>query len=355
MKRILIISGGTGGHIFPALEVARALQYQGIEIYWLGTTNGLEKKLVAHEFPLNLIKIKSCRKEGLMKKILMLFPLIKVIFQSYLMIRKMKPKMVLGMGGCVSGPVGFAAWLHRIPIVIHEQNVVAGLTNRLLAKIAKSILQAFPGTFSCRKNVSTTGNPIRAELIHTPLPRERLMDRTGPLRVLILGGSQGAHSINQKIMIALRNYPHPEKLAIWHQTGLSDFKWVKGFYEIFSFEVRVDVFIDEITKAYTWADLIICRAGALTVSEITAVGIASIVIPYPYSTDNHQFYNGRFLEKKGAAIVIPEKLLTVKCLVNYLKQFIKDRSRLLIMAERARSLAKSGAVQRVVDECKRML
>ncbi|MFW0078976.1 MAG: undecaprenyldiphospho-muramoylpentapeptide beta-N-acetylglucosaminyltransferase [Coxiella endosymbiont of Haemaphysalis qinghaiensis] len=354
MKRILIMSGGTGGHIFPALAVARALQQEGVEIYWLGATCGLEKKLVPPEFALSLIKIRALRGNGLLQKLFMPFCLTRAIFQVYRVIRRVKPQVILGMGGYVAGPGGLAAWLTRTPVVIHEQNAVAGLTNRVLVKIAQSVLQAFPGTFSDKKNIRTTGNPIRTELINTPVPRVRLMNRGGePLRVLILGGSQGASPINQITITALRNYPRPQELMLWHQTGQSHFDRLKGVYTTLPFEVRVDAFIDDMAKAYTWADLIVCRSGALTVSEIAAVGVASIFVPYPYAVDDHQFHNGRFLEQAGAAIIIPEKLLTEKCLIRHFEQFAHDRNRLLKMAECARNLAEPKAVQNVVNECKK--
>ncbi|MFV9988707.1 MAG: undecaprenyldiphospho-muramoylpentapeptide beta-N-acetylglucosaminyltransferase [Coxiella endosymbiont of Dermacentor nuttalli] len=355
MKRILIIAGGTGGHIFPALAVARALRQQDIEIHWLGTASGLEKKLVSPEFPLRFIQMKALRGKGLVQKFFIPFRLMRAIFQSYRVIQRVKPKVILGMGGYVAGPVGFAAWLTRTPIVIHEQNAVAGLTNRILAKMARSILQAFPNAFIDKKNVKTIGNPIRIELVNTPLPRVRLINRKGPLRVLVLGGSQGARPINQKMVTTLRNYPYSQELIIWHQTGQSDFKWLKEVYKTLPLETRVDAFIDDIAEAYTWTDLIVCRSGALTVSEIAAVGIASILIPYPYAADDHQFHNGRFLEKAGAAIIIPEKSLTEKGLIHYFEQFARDRQRLLTMAECARSLSELTAVQSVMNECKKIL
>ncbi|WP_102157188.1 undecaprenyldiphospho-muramoylpentapeptide beta-N-acetylglucosaminyltransferase [Coxiella endosymbiont of Rhipicephalus microplus] len=356
MKRILIMAGGTGGHIFAALAVARALQQQGIEIHWLGTESGLEKKLVSPEFPLRLIQIKALRGKGLLQKFFLPFCLARAVFQSYRVIRRVKPQIILGMGGYVAGTGGLAAWLSRTPMVIHEQNAVAGLTNRVLVKIAHSVLQAFSGTFSGgRGDVKTTGNPIRAELINTPLPRIRLLNRQGPLRILVLGGSQGARSINQKIMTTLKNYPHPQELMLWHQTGQVDYERLKRAYSTLNFTAQIDGFIDDMAKAYTWADLIVCRSGALTVSEIAAVGVASIFIPYPYAVDDHQLYNGRFLEQAGAAIIIPEKLLTAKCLIFYFKQFAHDRNRLLRMAECARNLAEPKAVQNIINECKKLL
>lgn len=355
MNRILIIAGGTGGHIFPALAVARELRRQGVDVYWLGTVNGLEKQLVSPEFPLNFTKIKALRGKGFLDKILMPFRLVRAVFQSYQVIRRVKPQVILGMGGYAAGPGGIAAWLTRIPLVIHEQNAVAGLTNRVLAKIAASVLQAFPGAFADGENVSTIGNPVRSELASVPPPRIRLMHRQGALRILVLGGSQGARPINQKVIAALENYPNPQEIKLWHQTGQLDFDFLKSSYKTLDFEVRVDAFINDMVEAYTWADLIVCRSGALTVSEIASVGVASILVPYPYAVDNHQFHNGRFLEQVGAAIIILEGSLTEKCLIHYFEQFVHDRNRLLRMAESARNLSKPKAVQNVIRECKKLL
>lgn len=214
MNTILIVAGGTGGHIFSALAVALALRKQGVDVQWLGAKGGLEERIIADHFPLHLIQIKAFRGKKVLQKFLMPFQLVRASFQAYRIIRQIRPDVILGMGGYVAGPGGLAAWVTRTPLVIHEQNSIAGLTNRVLGKMAKSILQGFPNTFSQNRKVITTGNPVRIELIQTPLPRVRLLEsQRGPLRILVLGGSQGAWSINQKIVAVLRHYPYPRRLS----------------------------------------------------------------------------------------------------------------------------------------------
>ena len=353
MKRVLIMAGGTGGHIFPALAVARALREQGVEVHWLGTAGKIEEKVVAPEFPLNCIQIKAFRGKRLLRKCLMPFRLARALLQSYRIICRLNPDVILGMGGYVAGPGGLAAWLTRIPLLIHEQNSVAGLTNRVLAVVAKSVMQAFPNTFPENPKVTTTGNPIRVELLNTPLPQARFADRQGPLRILVLGGSQGARSINQKMVSTLNQYPRSHEIMIWHQTGQLGYQTIRNAYQKILIKTKVNAFIDDIASAYAWADLIVCRSGALTVSEIATIGIASIFIPYPHAADNHQFYNGRFLEEAGAAIILPEESLTEVGLVHYFEQFAHHRDRLVTMAECARNLAQPNAACHVIAECEK--
>ncbi|QTS83756.1 UDP-N-acetylglucosamine--N-acetylmuramyl-(pentapeptide) pyrophosphoryl-undecaprenol N-acetylglucosamine transferase [Coxiella endosymbiont of Amblyomma nuttalli] len=347
------MAGGTGGHIFSALAIARALRRQGVEVHWLGTDGELEEKVVAPEFPLNRIQIKAFRGEGLLWKCLMPFRLAKALLQTYRIIYRLRPGVIFGMGSYVTGPGGLVAWLTRIPLLIHEQNSVVGLTNRMLAVISKSVMQAFPNTFPKNPKVMTTGNPIRVELLNIPLPQTRFAVRQGPLRILVLGGSQGARSINQKIMRALHQYPRSHEIMIWHQTGLPDYQVIRDDYQKILIKAQVNDFIEDMASAYAWADLIVCRSGALTVSEIAAVGVASIFIPYPYAVDNHQFYNGRFLEQAGAAIILLEKSLTEVNLIHYFEQFAHHRNRLVAMAERARNLAQPNAVHHIIAECEK--
>ena len=353
MNRILIIAGGTGGHIFPALAVALALRKQGVDVQWLGAKGGLEEKIIPDSFPFHFTQIKAFRGKKILKKFLILFRLVRAFAQAYRIIRQVRPDVILGMGGYVTGPGGLAAWFTRTPLVIHEQNSIAGLTNRVLGKIAKSILQGFPNTFSQTHKVVTTGNPVRTELIKTPLPRTRLLGRRGPLRILILGGSQGSWSVNQKILATLHHYPCPEEIIVWHQTGSFDLASIKSRYKKIQVKVKVNDFINDIAKAYIWADLIVCRSGASTISEIASVGLASIVIPYPHAVDDHQFRNACFLEQAGAAIIILEKLLTERNLVQWFEQFAHNRDWLLNMAENARKLAKPESVQNVIAQCKK--
>ncbi|MDE3400846.1 MAG: undecaprenyldiphospho-muramoylpentapeptide beta-N-acetylglucosaminyltransferase [Coxiella burnetii] len=353
MNRILIIAGGTGGHIFPALAVARELREQEVDVQWLGVKGGLEEKLVPDSFPLHLIQIKAFRGKRGLQQLLMPLRLVRAVFQAYRIIRQFKPDVILGMGGYVAGPGGLAAWITRTPLIIHEQNSIPGLTNRVLAKMAKFILQGFPDTFPQNRKVITTGNPVRTELVKMPLPQVRLAARRGPLRILVLGGSQGARSINQKMLAALSSYPRSEEIAVWHQTGQRDFEFIQKEYEKIKIEAKVDNFISDMAGAYGWADLVVCRAGALTVCEIASVGVASIFIPYPHAVDNHQFHNARFLEQAGAAIIISEESLTETDLMRWFEQFAQDRDRLLTMAENGRKLAKPEAVQRVIAQCKK--
>jgi UDP-N-acetylglucosamine--N-acetylmuramyl-(pentapeptide) pyrophosphoryl-undecaprenol N-acetylglucosamine transferase len=350
MKRILIVAGGTGGHIFPALAIARELREQNIDVHWLGSSEGLEKKLVSSEFPFHGIQMSHLRKKN--KWYLLPGRLLSALFQARRIVRDIKPQLVLGMGGYVSAPGSIAAWLKRIPLIIHEQNAVPGRTNRLLSKIAHKTLEAFPNTFARRHRVKTTGNPIRAELIQSPVPHERFLNREGPLRLLVLGGSQGARPINEALISLLTDYPHLHaQIELWHQTGALDFEHVKRAYEKLSVKGNIMPFIEEMAAPYCWADLVICRAGALTISEIAAVGLGSILIPYPHAADNHQWHNGLFLERIGAAILLEQRCLTKEYLLELVQSFVKNRTRLLAMAQSARSFSQPKAAEQVIAEC----
>lgn len=351
-KRILIIAGGTGGHIFPALVVAHSLQAAGVSVDWLGTPGDLEKKIVASEFPLHCVRMKPMRGKGLWQGFSRLSGLVVSVIKTYSLIRHLSPGVVLSMGSYVSFPGVIASWLLRVPVIIHEQNAVAGLSNRCLRGLATRILEAFPNTFKKRNKVSTTGNPVRQEFFDIPSPNDRLLDRRGALRLLVLGGSQGARAINQKIIEVIENYPDLSSISLWHQTGRHDFQLIKKTYDLFQFEKKVMPFIDNMLEAYQWADLVICRAGALTVSELAAVGMPSICVPYPYATDNHQFYNSQFLCDHGAAIRIAEADLKKERLIDLLKDFSSNRTKLLEMANNARRLSNPEAMNKVINACR---
>jgi UDP-N-acetylglucosamine--N-acetylmuramyl-(pentapeptide) pyrophosphoryl-undecaprenol N-acetylglucosamine transferase len=350
-KKILIIAGGTGGHIFPALAVARLFSEQGDKVEWLGSEYGLEQKLVSPLYPIHYISMRGLRRSGLRAKLLLPFQLLKAIYKAYRLIRQVRPQVVLGMGGYVTAPGGIAAWLARVPLIIHEQNAVAGLSNRLLSYFARSVLQAFPGAFSAKLKVATVGNPVRRELLALPVPAKRYADRGEGLNILVLGGSQGASAINKCIVELAKSEAKELKLSLWHQTGEADCEMIQLAYQIVEADIRVDAFIDDVAKAYAWADVVICRAGALTVSELAAAGVPGIFIPYPYAVDNHQLYNARFLEKLGGAVVLEQKLMTVSALKNILEGFIQSRSTLVEMAEKARRLADLQAAEQVVAAC----
>ncbi|MCB1827971.1 MAG: undecaprenyldiphospho-muramoylpentapeptide beta-N-acetylglucosaminyltransferase [Coxiellaceae bacterium] len=353
-KRVLMIAGGTGGHIFPALAVARALRREGFDLQWLGSRVGMESQLVGSEFPLSTISIKAIRGKGLVTKLLSPVRLLQATWQAWRTIKKLNPDVVVGMGGFVSGPGGVAARLSRKPLIIHEQNAVAGMTNRLLAKSASAVLAGFPNAFPKNIHANTIGNPVRLAISHIAKPSERLKNREGALRVLVLGGSQGARAINEMLPRVFADYPNKEVLSLWHQTGRLDFEKVQKAYCSMGAQVTVEAFIDDIAEAYAWADLVICRAGALTVSEVAAAGLPSILVPFPYAVDDHQFYNGAYLSNAGAAELIRQNDLTDDVLTSLLQKYEKNRPLLIDMAEKARTLARPDALSAIVKLCEKL-
>ncbi len=354
MKKILILAGGTGGHIFPALAVARALRKEGADVHWLGSRVGMEADLVADEFPMFYVSVTGIRGKSLSSKLFSPFRLLLATWQAWRVVKQFNPDLVLGMGGFVSGPAGLAARFARKPLVIHEQNAIPGLTNRVLSKMAKVVLQGFPDTFPKNIKAETIGNPVRPIIAALAPPAERLGDREGPLRILVLGGSRGASAINQAMVSTLSQYPDVDELHVWHQTGKLDFETTQRSYRTISVRTTVEAFIKNMAEAYGWADLVICRSGALTVSEVAVVGLASILIPYPYAVDDHQFYNGSYLANAGAAEIVRQKELTDERLTRMIQSFVKDRHRLITMADTARTLAKPEALSMIVDTCQRL-
>jgi len=348
-QTILIVAGGTGGHIFPALAVAEILQAQGVRIVWCGTERGLENTLVTKRFPLEIIQVQALRGKGLMRWLLLPWQLMRSVLQSVCLIHKIKPQLILAMGGYAAGPVGIAAFLKRIPLVVHEQNTIPGLTNRLLSKWAKQTLQAFPNSFHSAK-VKTVGNPVRTDIIAIVPPEKRLPLAEEPLRILILGGSQGAHFINETMLMAWPSMAS-EKIVFKHQTGVQDFQMVQRFYQEHAVAAEVNMFIEDMAAAYAWADLVIARAGALTISELAAVGIASILIPFPFAVDDHQLHNARVLAEVGAAIIMCQQDFDLTKFTAMLKKFATQRALLLEMAQKARQLASPTAAQQVADVC----
>ena len=354
--RILIMAGGTGGHVIPALTIARRLQAKGWEVHWLGTKAGLESTLVPKAMiPIHYIFVKGLRRRGLFAWFMAPLQLWLALVQSLIIILKLKPKVVLGGGGFVSGPGGMAAWLTCRPLVIYEQNAIAGTTNRCLSFFAKRVLEAFPGSFKANAKTICTGNPVREELLNLAPPTERFKDREGPLRLLIIGGSRGAVALNQLCPSALEKMPPDKRPQVWHQVGASQEAEVQETYVKAGLMARVEPFIEDMAAAYGWADLVLCRSGALTVSELAAVGIGSILVPFPFAVDDHQTYNGRFLEKEGAAILIAQSTLSAEKLADLLLELSQDRARLLLMAQQAYTLAKRDALDEVVTNCEEPL
>ena len=350
MKPVLIMAGGTGGHVFPALAVASELRNRGVPVVWLGTKNGLEAKVVPDAgFPIQWIDIGGLRRKGKLAYLFAPIKLIRACIQAFFIIRKIKPCAVLGMGGFVSGPGGLMAWLVRKPLLIHEQNAVAGLTNKILSKIANHVFVAFPETFS--KKEIQVGNPVRSDIVDLKVPEERLTNKSGALKLLVIGGSLGAVRLNEIVPEAMSKIAAEERPEIIHQTGIKNIEQATACYKQFHVEANVEAFIDDMAEVYSWADLVICRAGAMTVFELAAVGVASVLVPYPYAVDDHQTANGQYLVDAGAAILVQQKEMDSDWLCNIVTQLMHQRDRLLEMAKAARLCSKPNAANEVAQMC----
>jgi UDP-N-acetylglucosamine--N-acetylmuramyl-(pentapeptide) pyrophosphoryl-undecaprenol N-acetylglucosamine transferase len=355
MKRgtVLIMAGGTGGHVFPALAAARVLRERGYEPVWLGTQRGLEAKLVPPQhIEMEWISMSGLRGKGAMTWLAAPFKLSLAIWQSLQVIRRRRPTVVLGAGGFVSGPGGVAAWLTRRPLVIHEQNAVAGMTNRMLARLARRVLEAFPGSFPSSAHAERVGNPVRREIAALPAPDARFADRRGPLRVLVFGGSQGAARLNAVVPAALAMIDATARPLVLHQAGDRHIDAARELYAKHNVQADVRAFIDDMAEAYAWADLVVCRSGALTVSELAAAGLPAIFVPFAAAVDDHQTLNAKFLVDAQAGVSIPEAQLTPIRLAEELQQLTKGgREQLAQMAMRARAAAITDADVRLADAC----
>jgi len=352
---ILIMAGGTGGHVFPALAVAELLQEQEIKVEWLGTKQGIEAQVVPRaNITLHYLTVSGLRGKGIVKILTAPFQICRALWQSWQVLRQVKPKAVIGMGGYVSGPGGLMALLTGTPLIIHEQNTVKGLTNRILSLFASRVMSAFPNTFSARLKPLVTGNPIRRNISNVPLPAERFAGRKGPLQVLVLGGSQGAQFINQLMVDVSRILAPRQLITVWHQTGDKYFQETEQKYQEAKISGRISPFIVDMAAAYAWADIVICRSGALTVAELCAVGVGSCLIPYPYAVDDHQTKNAHYLSDANAAVLFPQSELTIEKLVDLLCQLAGDRPQLLSMANAARALGYPQASEYVATICREM-
>ena len=353
VARVLIMAGGTGGHVFPALAVARMLREQGVEVTWLGTRRGLEARVVpAAGFPIEYIDVAGLRGKGARGWLLAPLRLIRATWQAMAACRRSRAGAVLGLGGFVTGPGGVAAWLLRRPLVIHEQNAVAGLTNRLLARLARRVLEAFPGSFPPGVSAETVGNPVREEIAALPAPAERFAGRQGPLRVLIVGGSLGAAALNETVPAALAQVIGTWNLQVRHQAGRGKAAQAREAYARAGVEAAVSEFIDDMAEALGWADIVICRAGALTVSELAAAGLGAVLVPYPHAVDDHQTRNALYLTEAGAARLILQSELSAERLAGVLEElFAQGREGLLKLAGTARSLARPEATRKVATAC----
>lgn len=353
VKSVVVMAGGTGGHVFPALAVAEDLRSRGVKIHWLGTRNGIEAELVpARDFPITYLDVSGVRGQGFKRLLLAPFKLVVAVIAAMRLLRSVQADAVIGLGGYVTGPGGVAARLLGKPLLIHEQNAVAGFTNRLLSRLALRVLEAFPGTFAPAAKVSCVGNPVRSEISALPVPVMRYAGHEGVLRVLVLGGSQGAVALNALVPEALAILLQTHALDIRHQAGKKNLEKATAKYRELGVEAQVLPFIDDMAAMYGWADLVICRSGALTVSEIAAAGVASVLIPYPYAVDDHQTANGKFLSEAGAARLFRQQDLTAEKLAAELTPLLA-RETLLQMATAARTLAKPEATDTVALACLR--
>lgn len=354
-RPVMILAGGTGGHVYPALAVARSLLRMGQPVMWMGTRKGLEARVVpAAGIPIAWLTVGGLRGKSAMTWLLAPLKLNVAIGQALRIMLRHKPCAVLGMGGFAAGPGGLAAFLLGRPLLVHEQNALAGLTNRLLAPLAVRVLQGFPDTFRNRK-ATFVGNPVRDEIAALPPPEQRLRDRRGRLRLLVLGGSLGARTLNQVVPETLARLPAERRPEVWHQAGRDHINGAALRYRLAGVEARVDAFIEDMAAAYAWSDLVLCRAGALTIAELAAAGAGAILVPYPFAVDDHQAVNARYLSETGAALMVRDAELDASRLAVLLDGFMGDgevdRSRLLKMAQAARRHARIDAADEVARMC----
>ncbi|SEQ49635.1 UDP-N-acetylglucosamine--N-acetylmuramyl-(pentapeptide) pyrophosphoryl-undecaprenol N-acetylglucosamine transferase [Ectothiorhodospira magna] len=349
-RPILIMAGGTGGHVFPGLAVAEQLRAQGESICWLGTATGLEARLVpAAGIEFHVLPVSGLRGKGLTAWLLAPWRLGVALWAALLLLMRLKPRAVLGLGGFASGPGGLMAAALGYPLVIHEQNAIAGMTNRWLAGRADLVLEAFAGTFPPARQAVTVGNPVREDIRALPDPAIRMAGREGPLRLLVVGGSLGALALNTQVPNALAQMPVAARPLVRHQAGTRTLEQARQAYDQAGVQATVTAFIEDMAEAYAWADLVICRAGALTVSELAAAGMAALLVPYPHAVDDHQQANARHLSEVGAARIIRQDGLDPEELASWLATL--DRPRLQDMACRARTLARPEAARQVAEAC----
>jgi len=345
-RTIMIMAGGTGGHVFPGLAVADHLRKAGWRVVWLGAKTGMEATLVPkHGYDMAWVSFSGVRGRGALALFLLPLRLLVAFWQSARAIFAHRPDVVLGMGGYISFPGGMMAALFGKPLVVHEQNAIPGLANKVLAAVADRVLCAFPGAL---KRATLTGNPVRPEIAAIAAPESRYAQRSGPLRVLVLGGSLGAQALNDVVPRALALLAG-ETPTLTHQAGAQHVNSLRRVYSAAGVPAKTFAFIEDMAAAYTEADIVVCRAGATTVAEIAAAGVASVLIPYPHAVDDHQTANARFLADAGAAVLVPQSELSAERLAEVLAGF--DRVRLRDMARRARSLARPGAASAVAMAC----
>jgi len=351
---VLIMAGGTGGHVFPALALARLLRAEAREVVWLGTRRGLEARVVPAEgLPVEWLSASGLRGKGVLSLLGAPFMLLRSLLEAVRVMRRLRPAVVVGLGGFVTGPGGLAAWLCRRPLVIHEQNAIAGFTNRCLAPLAREVLTAFPAALAGRPRVRLIGNPVRADIAALPPPAQRFAGREGAVRLLVVGGSLGARRLNETVPQALAllagDLAAP-RFEVRHQAGEKLIDAARAAYQAAGVGGEVSPFITDMAGALGWADLVVCRSGALTVAELAAAGVGAVLVPYPHAVDDHQTHNAQFLVDAGAARRIADAALEPGRLAQTLRE-LADRDTLLRMAERARGVARPDAAEQMLQAC----
>ena len=355
LARVLIMAGGTGGHIFPGLAIAKKLREEDVEVSWLGTEQGPEARWVPEAgIPIHFISISGFRGKGLIDQLLAPWRILIALFQSLRIIRQLKPDVVIGLGGYVSGPGAIASWILGIKLAIHEQNAKPGSTNQWLAHLANRVFEGFPNAFTKRRNVYTVGNPVRAEILDLPAPNLRLNRPEQAKQLLVLGGSLGAQAINLLLPKALAKLPEALRPSVWHQTGEKHLADTRKAYENAGVTAEIVPFIVEMDKAYAWADMVLCRAGASTIAELCAVGLGAILVPFPYAIDDHQTANANFMATGHAAIVMQQAALTDDNLVEVLKKLMGPGGQCMAMAQAAYALRQADATDKIIAMCKEM-
>jgi UDP-N-acetylglucosamine--N-acetylmuramyl-(pentapeptide) pyrophosphoryl-undecaprenol N-acetylglucosamine transferase len=349
---VLIMAGGTGGHVFPALAVARLLRERGVPVVWLGTPGSMESRLVpANGFPIEWVRVRGLRGKGALAWLAAPFAILGAVLQAAGVLRRVRPRAVLGAGGYVSGPGGIAAWLMRIPLLVHEQNAIAGMTNRWLARVATQVLEGFPGSFGANSRARCIGNPVRADIAAVAAPALRFAGRGAPASLLVLGGSQGAQRLNRLLPEALALIAPPARPRVRHQAGERNFAETRAAYGRAAVEADVTPFIEDMAAAYAWADFAICRAGALTIGELQAAGVGAVLVPFPAAVDDHQTRNAEVMVRAGAAVLVQERDLDAAALAQLIGALAGDRGRLLGMAQAARAGAVTDAARTLADIC----
>jgi len=349
-KCALVMAGGTGGHIFPGLAVAEALREAGWRVHWLGAPNSMESQLVPPRgFDFEAVSFGGVRGKGLQTLLVLPLKLLRAFWQSWQVVRRVKPDVVLGLGGYITFPGGMMATLYGKPMVLHEQNSVAGMANKVLSQLADRVFTAFPDVF---KQGQWVGNPLRQAFTEQAAPVERFAGRSGPLRVLVVGGSLGAKVLNDTVPQALALMPLASRPVVVHQSGAKQIDALRANYQAAGLQAELTPFIDDTATAFAQADLVICRAGASTVTELAAVGVAAVYVPLPSAVDDHQTTNAQFLVAQGGGWLLPQADLTAQALADFLAGMTRER--LLAAAEKAHAQKKTNATREVVMACEEL-